>query len=1224
MLEGNRITMIVFTVLLALLGLASPPAAAAAVRSSALFPQTRLLRAPRVRQVRLPMSFERNEGQTDGRVKYLARGAGYVVFLTGDEAVLRLGRGRGKEEVLRLKLEGARRDVAIEGEGELSGKANYFIGREAGKWRRGVALYRAVRYRGVYPGVDVVYYGDGEELEYDIRVGAGEEVKGIRLRVGGARRVRVEGGELVLEGGGGREVRFERPEAYQERGGKRQAVEARYVVKGEEVGFEVGAYDRSRELVIDPVLKYATYLGGTGGDQALGIAVDINGNAFITGTTASSDFPITSGVQKTIGGGSDVFVAKLNAAGTGLAFSTYLGGGGTDSATAIAIDSSGNSYIAGNTYSTNFPTTAGAYQTVYGGEGDGFLTKLSPDGSSLVYSTYLGGTSPDFAQGVAIDSAGSAYLTGSTRSPDFPTATPLQIGNDGCTTVNNTVTCSSDVFVTKVSPAGTDLVYSTYLGGSNADIGQAIAVDGAGNAYITGYTFSANFPIQSAFQSALAGGADAFLTELDSTGSSLLFSTFLGGSGQERAFGLVLDGTGDIFLTGDTQSANFPTTSNAFQSQYKGGGDAFVCKVGAGGTGLTYSTLLGGSSADQGTAIAVDANSNAYVTGFTQSGDFPNADSFQKVLGLSGASSCGMDICPDAFVAKLLPSGQLVYSTYLGGNGAETGQAIAVGAPGQAYVVGSTESLNFPTIAGALQSTYTGSGTSSNAFVARIDDADLAGVSLNPQQINLGNQALFTSSDPQSVTVINAGSAPLSITNISATGDFSQTNNCGTTLPSGGGTCTIQIVFTPTTTGLRTEQVLISDSAEGSPHQITMTGTGVSSSGGSATVSPDSLVFSSVPVGSTSPSQVARLTNTGKTALTLTDISVNGDFAQTNTCGTLPTSLNVGDSCAVSVMFSPTASGKRTGGLSFADDAGSGTQSVSLSGTGEALFSLSASSRSTVIQVGTKTTTFTVNASAPSTFTESIGLSCSSGVATCSFDPPTITAGESSTLTISGLSASTSSPVNLTVEGKAGNQTAYVTLSVFLADFSVAASPALTTISSGQSAPYTVTVTPTNGFSGVVLLACANLPRGATCSWSPSAVTVNGAAVTAKLTIDTISNTQGVPFGSPGGPLAGDHLGVLELWLTLFGLLAAWAVWRRVGEGEMQARMAARLRLVVLAMLLSMAGAGTACSNYSYGPNLTSLTSGTPLGRYTIVITGTLGNDSTVRRSTSVNLAVGS
>jgi Beta-propeller repeat/HYDIN/CFA65/VesB-like, Ig-like domain/Cep192 domain 4 len=1244
--------MIVFMLLLTLLGLAMPPSAKGAERREVSSPQTTVHAGHRARYARLPMSFERNEGQVDGRVKYLARGAGYTLFLTTNEAVLKLA-GRSEESgvrsqkgdpesrvpsleprassVLRMKLVGANGQAEVRGLEEEAGKANYFIGNDARKWRKNVPLYRRVRYAGVYEGVDLVYYGNQEELEYDFEVGAGRDASKIGLRVEGAKRVEVNGaGELVMEVGDG-EVKLKRPEAYQEAAGKRQRVEVRYAMKGEgEIGFEVGGYDRSRELVIDPVLTYATYLGGTGGDAAYGVAVDSSDNAYVTGVTASTDFPSKSAEQADIAGDADAFIVKLNSAGTGLVFATFIGGAGVDSASSIAIDSAGNSYIAGNTYSSNFPTiSTAAFQTVYGGDGDGFVAKLGPTGSSLIYSSYIGGASSDFVQGVAIDSAGNAYVTGSTRSSNFPTAAPLQIGNDGCSSASGDVVCSSDAFVAKVSPTGTSLVYSTYLGGSQADLGQAIAVDASGNAYVTGYTFSSDFPTQNAFQSANAGGADIFVATLNPSGSALLFSTYLGGNQQDRAFGMALDSSGDIFLTGDTQSADFPTTFTASQLQYAGAGDAFVCEIGPGGSGLIYSTYLGGSGVDQGTAIAVDATSNAFAAGFTQSSDFPTLKPVQKILGLFGASSCGTEICSDAFVAELLPSSQLVYSTFFGGNGTESAEAIAVGSSGQATVAGVTNSLNLPVISVALQGAYAGLGASGNAFVMRIAGSDLPAVALNPQQLNFGNETLYNTSDPQPVTLVNEGSSPLNVSSISASGDFAETNNCGTIVPPAGGNCTIQIKFTPTTIGTRTDQIIINDNAQGSPHQITLTGTGVAASTGAVTLTPTSLSFPSETVGVTSPVQTVRLTNTGKTSLTLSDISVSSsEFSETNACGTLPTSLNVGDSCLITVAFTPSSSGRRAGALTITDDAAGSPHRVPLSGTGEPVFSLSASNRSTVVQIGTKTATFTISASAPSSFVETINLTCSSG-ASCAFDPPSILAGESSTLTVSGMNASTANPLNVTVAGTAGGQTANVTLAVFLADFTITASPPLDTISSGGSAVYTITVNPTNNFSGVVLLGCnsVTVPQGATCFWSPPGVTMSGIPQTSKLTITTVSST-GSAVRHPSGPRAGplDRIPFVPwlAWLFVFLLGALEVVRRRSPRGNVPIRLAAGLRLTALAGLLLMASAAVGCNDYSYGPNLTPVQPGTPLGKYTIQLKGTLGNDNTVLRTTTINLVVGS
>jgi hypothetical protein len=836
-----------------------------------------------------------------------------------------------------------------------------------------------------------------------------------------------------------------------------------------------------------------------------------------------------------------------------------------------------------------------------------------------VYASYIGGSNPDFAQAVAVDSSGNAYLTGSTYSTDFPVVHFLQIGNVG----------SSDVFVAKVSPSGTSLtslIYSTYLGGTGADYGQAIAVDGSGDVYLSGFTYSTDFPTQNAFQGSSAGGADAFVTEINAPDTALLFSTYLGGGGQDRVYGMAVDAVGSVYITGDTYSTDFPTTSNALQLYNQGQGDVFVSKFNPGGWGLAYSTLLGGGDIDQGDAVAVDSSGNAYVTGFTRSADFPTVDPFQRILGIFGASSCGGSTCTDAFALKLRPSGELVYSTYLGGSGAESGWASAVDSLGRAYVAGSTTSANFPAIGGASQAEFLGSTSMSNAFVAKIDDADRPGVALNPQQLNFGNQALNEASDPRSLTLINAGSAPLNITGISASGDFAETNNCGTAVPASGGTCTIQVTFTPTTPGTRTDQITLNDDASGSPHQITVTGTGVASSAGALTITPSSLNFPYVSVGESSPAQVVQIMNTGQVSITLSAISISGDFAETNTCGSLPSALNVGDGCTVSITFTPTSSGKRTGTLSVESNAAGSAREVALAGMGNAVFSLSANTRSTVIQIGdaSKTKpTFAIYASAASSFVDSIVLSCPSG--SCTFDPTTIKAGESSTLTVGDLSPTTANPLNLTVTGTSGGQTATVGLTIFFSDFALDSSPSLRTITAGQSASYTVTVTPSNGFAGVVLLDCGNLPQDADCSWSPSAVYLNGSTVTATFTVTTTAQQSGLsPPPPPSLPL-GPRSGVV-LWAACLALALAVLAYNAISSRSRDEGGSVRLnlRLAALAMILAVAAFGIGCGSYTTGINITQATTGTPSGNYTITVKGMLGNNNSVSRTTTVNLSVGS
>ncbi len=651
----------------------------------------------------LPLGFEANRGQTDAQVRYLARGAGYALFLTPAEAVLRL-HGADADAALGMCLLGANPAPAVIGLDPLPGHSNYLIGNNPLNRHSDIPTYARVAYRGVYPGVDLVYYGNQGQLEYDFIVAPGADPAAIRFQVEGAGAATTDAaGNLVLHAGAG-DVVEHAPVLYQEVAGVRQPVSGRFVLQdGGRVGFQVGAFDRSRALVIDPVLAYSTYLGGLGSDAGMSIAVDAAGNAYVTGVTASANFPTTSGTfQTTAQGGGDAFVAKLNAAGTQLVYATYLGGSGSDGATGIAVDATGSAYVTGSTSSGDFPVTSDAFQTGNHGSNDAFVAKLSADGTQLVYGTYLGGSGSDGATGIAVDAAGNAYVTGQTSSPDFP-ATPgaFQTSRPGV----------ENGFVAKLSADGTALAYATYLGGSSEDGATGIAVDGTGNAYVTGYTASTNFPVTpGAYQTSNHGGDDAFAAKLNAAGTQMVYATYLGGLANDEGTAITVDGAGNAYITGTTDSANFPTTLGAFQTRKSGGADAFVAKLSAAGTQLVYATFLGGSGSDGGTGVAVDTAGNAYVTGYTSSLDFPTTpDAIQ--LTRRGRQ--------DAFVAKLNATGAaLAYATYLGGTGTNIGTAVAVDATGDAYVIGSTDAANFPTTPDAFQ---TGNHGGQDAFVAKVD-----------------------------------------------------------------------------------------------------------------------------------------------------------------------------------------------------------------------------------------------------------------------------------------------------------------------------------------------------------------------------------------------------------------------------------------------------------------------------------------------------------------------
>ncbi len=679
----------------------------------------------------LPMVFEENVGQTDARAKYLARGRGYTLFLTGDGAVLSLnspvatGDASGppaekkvSRAAIRLDFSGASSLVRLVGEKALESKSNYMIGSDPTKWQTDVPNFARVRYEGLYPGIDAVYYGADGQMEYDFVVAPGASPDAIRMTVDGADAIAVdETGDLVIEIAG-QKIRQRRPSLYQQgTDGERAPVSGGYGTDGSgNVWFDVGGYDPARPLVIDPVLLFSTFLGGSAGgvpsiDQ--GSAVAINGQfAFVTGSTDATDFPTTGAAYSRLTHGvGDVFVTKLSADGSSLVYSTYLGGGDSDGATDIAVDASGAVYVTGITSSFDFPTTAGAYDTSLNGVfQDAFVTKLNATGSALSYSSFLGGTDSDVANGIALDASGAVYITGETFSANFPTtagAHDTSFGGLG------------DAFVTKLNATGSALAYSTFLGGTSYERGNGIAVDGAGMAYMTGPTTSANFPTTvGAFRTSFSGGdtyGDGWVTRLNAAGSGLAYSTYLGGSADDYGSGVVVDGSGAAYVTGYTSSANFPTTAGAFDTTFDGDQNcAFVTKLNAAGSGLMYSTFLGAHGVE-GQSIAVDASGAAFVTGTTLTSAYPTTPG-----ALDGSWNGG----DDAFVTKLNAAGSaLVYSTFLGGSGNDRGSSIAIDASGAAFVTGGTESAGFPTTVGALDQSWNGS---SDAFVTKLNAAGSA------------------------------------------------------------------------------------------------------------------------------------------------------------------------------------------------------------------------------------------------------------------------------------------------------------------------------------------------------------------------------------------------------------------------------------------------------------------------------------------------------------------
>jgi uncharacterized repeat protein (TIGR01451 family) len=781
---------------------------AASGNSAELSPKARLVQ----NILQSPMSFESNQGQTDPRVKFLSRGSGYTLFLTSSEAVLALstanpplpaqlrnttsgfGSNPGnplsvgyldrtpqpspatvkpqpapREDVLQMRLVGANSAPQVSGLDKTAAKSNYYIGNDPSKWRTNVSNYAKVHYAGVYPGVDLIYYGNQRQLEYDFVVAPGADPQAITL---GFSQVHSEAqaqsnagyqslplrispeGDLVVHLTGG-DVSFHKPLVYQTiRDGRtetRQPVDARYALKADgQASFELGPYDHRKPLVIDPTISFATYVGGSNEDLAMGIGVDKFTDVIIAGSTRSVDFPTFTPLETYHGGTCgtlpcrDVFVTKFNPMGTTLQYSTYIGGSSDDVGTDVVIDKAGDMFVVGYTLSTDFPVTTHATQKTFGGgtiTGDAFVFELASKGIGLEYSTYLGGSSDDQAYSITLDSAPSAtpsaYVVGYTTSTNFPTTKGSYQTVCGAAKVG---TCEN-AFITKIGPSGTAIVYSSYLGGSGGlgDAAYGVAVDTSNNAYISGITGSPNFPTTSGAydtkcgsDSLCNGSFDGFVTELNTTGTSLVFSTFLGGSSYDYAAGITVDTAGGIYVSGNTTSTDFPTTALAAQPTFGGMsagcspttgaicGDVTVTKFNPGGGSLAYSTYLGGSLDEYpGISMAVDAFGNAYVTGQTASTNFPLVNPFQATYG--GGSS-------DAFLTVVNSTGTaFTSSSYLGGNGQDFGYRVTLDPTGSIYLSGGTLSTNFPVKAGVFQTICGTDGTCNgglmDAWVAKLAPA---------------------------------------------------------------------------------------------------------------------------------------------------------------------------------------------------------------------------------------------------------------------------------------------------------------------------------------------------------------------------------------------------------------------------------------------------------------------------------------------------------------------
>jgi hypothetical protein len=1058
---------------------------------------------------KLPLSFEANQGQTDPKAKFLSRGSGYALFLTDSSAVLALTKQDAsnalpdravrdglkpasvphakKTDVVRMELAGASHDIHVAGTDRLPGSANYFIGNDSAKWHIGVPTYSKVQYTGVYPGVDLVYYGSQRQLEYDFVVAPGANPKPIQLQFVGAKSIKLTAnGDLTVSARNG-EIAFHKPVIYQNKEGHRQLVEGQFSISAKNtVGFTLGRYDRAESLVIDPVLVYSTYFGSLA--LATAIAVDSSsGSAYVTGQIGYGSVDVTAGAFQAKNNGeacpqqyctneeANAFVVKLNPLGTALLYSTYLGGGYGDYGTGIAVDSAGNAYVTGMADSRNFPVTTGAYQTVNNAASydvfnstevvtvaNAFVTKLNPTGTALIYSTYLGGSgirfpnaqapapgyteapyayTGDYASGIAVDGSGNAYVTGLANSTDFPvTAGAFQTMNNSQGWVSPSVGIAGNAFVSKLNPSGTALVYSTYLGGRGTviedsgyeagDSGTSIAVDGSGNAYVTGLANSTDFPVTAgAFQTANAknGGKD-FVTKINSTGTALLYSTYLGGSfGGVSGSGIALDVSGNAYVTGATYSNDFPVTTGAFQtvthapSPSPGGSyisNAFVTKLNATGAALVYSTYLGGTGTtinhiegDFGTGIAVDGSGDAYVIGYTASTNFPvTAGAFQTVNNAAAIHST------NAFLTKLNSAGSaLLYSTYLGGSGqgsaGDAGTGIAVDILGNAYVTGQSSSTNFPVTVGAFQTTNESSIIGQSPITAFVAKLNLGTSTISPTVTVTPSSSSITTAQSLTVTVAVSGEADDPTPTGAVTLISGSYTSAAVILSSGS--VTISIPAGSLATGADTLTATYTPDSSSSSTYNTAAGT-------------SSAVTVAVPIGTATATvtvtpSATTITNQESESVT---IAVAGGSGVATPTGTV--TLSSGSYSAQQTLASGAASFTIAAGI-----LGSGANTLTAAYSGDATYaSDTGTSAVTVSQVGIAapapssvspgaSATSTVTLSAGSTFSGTMNLTCTltssptgaQSLPTCSLNPASVTLGFGGTgttvVTISTTAAST-------------------------------------------------------------------------------------------------------------------------------------------------------------------------------------------------------------------------
>jgi Cep192 domain 4/Beta-propeller repeat len=1101
---------------------------------------------------RLPLAFEKNNGQFNSQVSFVARSRGRSIAITNRGMVIARARSAAtgksgpvenhgvdshysvratsqtaQETVLvKMTLPGSNPARTAVGADELPGKTNYFFGDDPRLWRRDVPTYAKVKLNEIYPGVDLVYYGNESRLEYDFVVAPGADPKSIRLKFDGQSRLQVEksSGDLVLNSTAG-EIRFHRPLVYQPPArtdssssrSRRRTVAGRYVlVASNEVSFRVGRHDPRRELVIDPMITFSTYLAGTHGDSVRGIAIDPSGNIYVTGISYSPDFPVTQGAfQKNCGAVngecfnpyfSSVFISKLSADGSTVIYSTFLSGGGTNSTSdhgsagnAIAIDSSGNAYVVGSTTSTNFPVTSGAFQKQCKVSGiacqSAFVTKLNASGSALVYSTYLGGSptstfygyAGDEAKAIAVGKNGNAFVAGATGAINFPTTSGAfepslpQANNSGYGIMD------THGFLSEINPTGTALVYSTYLGGTGADAANALALDSSGNVYVAGATQSFDFPTTpKAFQQGPMSGNDefrsGFITKFDSAGK-VVYSSYYYPNHLVNA--LAVDPAGAAYVAG------------AY----------FVSKLHPEGCGLQYEAPLFQNSSPLITvnAIATDSSGNAFLAGYF---DTPSASGY-PVLHPFQSPFLG-----NAFVGELNPDGDALFYSTLGGHSfvSDHANALALDAKGNIYVAGETESPDFPAI-NALQPDCPACGENTDnspheqaGFITRLDPGTASGVLLTRSELTFApvSTTSIYAGQIEAVGLLNNSSSPLNISSVDVIGsDF----NVYTGLPNCSGT-----------------------------------------------------------------------------------IAVNAG-------------------CVVYVQFKPATAGAKSGTLTITDDGPGSPRVVALNGTGGAPFTLNVTpqfSGDLLVPVSSVKYTVSVPAIAGlSPLPGSVQVRCIRATAACTLDTSTISFNGQTTLTLTPQDGNASffgDQYHFDLIGTYSSLSVSTSGAFAVEDFGLGLYGTVpTSVKAGQSATYSMDVSPWGGFHFPVSLRCSGVPLRAACTVTPQAVTLNGTdAVPLTVTLSTTAPSAGVPLARRPVPPSFIPLEQPYLWLLVLLILSLALVAAR--RKPYYARVCLAAVIAILCLWVSCGGGGSGGGGSGGGGGLSG---GTPPGSYTLIVTGT-------------------